>query len=234
MRLFAIGDLHMPGGNDKPMDIFGSHWDRHFFHISENWKKMVGQEDTVLIPGDISWAMDLEDAAEDLRAIGELPGRKIICKGNHEYWWNSISRVRSVLPPGMIALQHDAADLGPYVVCATRGWMFPTERAPLEENDRKICSREVQRLNLALDDAERIAPGKPILVMLHYPPLLQSDRETVFTETLEAREHVRGVVYGHLHGESFRYAFTGEKNGIHYEAVSCDGIGFAPREILWI
>ena len=231
MRLFAIGDLHMPGGKDKPMDVFGSHWDRHFFHITENWRQLVKPEDTVLIPGDISWAMTMEDVIPDLQAIGELPGSKIICKGNHDYWWSSVSRVRSVLPEGMKALQHDATDLGPLVVCGTRGWMFPTERAPLAEQDAKICNREVQRLNLALDDAERIAPGKPILVMMHYPPLLQSDQQTVFTETLEARKNVCCVVYGHLHGDALRYAFSGEKGGIHYEAVSCDGIRFSPMEL---
>ncbi len=231
MRLFAIGDLHMPGGNDKPMDVFGSHWDRHFFHISENWRRLITPEDTVLIPGDISWAMNLADVVPDLEDIGKLPGRKIICKGNHDYWWSSASRVRSMLPVGMYALQHDAMDLGPCVVCGTRGWAFPTERTPLSDQDMKICNREIQRLNLALDDAERIAPGKPVIVMLHYPPLLQNEQQTVFTDTLEARGSVRCVVYGHLHGESFRYSFSGEKGGIRYEAVSCDGIQFCPKEI---
>ncbi len=233
MRLFAIGDLHMDGGNNKPMDVFGPHWDRHFFRISENWKQLVGEEDTVLIPGDISWAMQLENAVPDLAEIGKLPGRKILCKGNHEYWWNSISRVRAVLPERMTALQHDAVDLGPCTVCGTRGWLFPTEKTPLDEKDAKLCAREAQRLRLALDEAERIAPGKPILVMLHFPPLLANDRETVFTEILEARPNVRSVVYGHLHGASFANGFTGEQHGIRYEAVSCDGIGFSPKEIPW-
>ena len=233
MRLFAIGDLHMDGGDNKPMDVFGPHWDRHFFRISENWRRLVSEEDTVLIPGDISWAMQLENAIPDLQEIGKLPGRKILCKGNHEFWWSSISRVRAVLPEGMTALQHDAADLGPCVVCGTRGWLFPTERASLDEKDAKICQRETQRLNLALDEAERIAPGKPILVMMHFPPLLVSDRETVFTEILEARRNVRCVVYGHLHGASIANGFTGEQRGIRYEAVSCDGIQFCPIEIPW-
>lgn len=233
MRLFAIGDLHMDGGDDKPMDVFGPHWDRHFLRISENWRRLVGRDDTVLIPGDISWAMQLGNAVPDLQEIGKLPGRKILCKGNHEYWWNSVSRVRAALPEGMTALQHDAVDIGPCVVCATRGWLFPTERAPLDENDARICRREVQRLNLALDEAERIGPGKPILVMLHFPPLLKSDRETVFTEALEARGSVRSVVYGHLHGDSFANAFEGEQNGIRYDPVSCDGIRFCPKEIPW-
>ena len=104
MRLFAIGDLHLPGGDDKPMDVFGPQWDRHFLRIRENWLRLVGDEDTVLIPGDISWAMQLADAKEDLDEIGRLPGRKVLCKGNHDYWWNSISQVRAALPAGMTAL----------------------------------------------------------------------------------------------------------------------------------
>ena len=233
MRLFAIGDLHMPGGDDKPMDVFGPQWDRHFLRISENWKRLVREEDTVLIPGDISWAMQLEDAIPDLREIGALPGRKVLCKGNHEYWWSSVSRVRSVLPPGMIALQHDAADLGPCVVCGTRGWVYPSERNAPEAADLKICRREVQRLNLALDEAERIGPDRPILVMLHYPPLMNGDGESVFTQALDARRNVTAVVYGHLHGAAFAGGFAGERRGIRYYPVSCDGIQFCPLEIPW-
>ena len=233
MRLFAIGDLHMAGGDNKPMDVFGPHWDRHFLRISENWRRLISPEDVVLIPGDISWAMQLENAIPDLLAIGELPGKKILCKGNHEYWWNSISRVRQALPESMAALQHDAIDVGPCVICGTRGWTFPTERTVPDEDDERICRREVKRLNLALDEAERIAPDKPIVVMLHFPPLLISDQNTVFTDVLEARNHVSTVVYGHLHGASLANAFSGEKRGIRYEPVSCDGLNFCPKEIPW-
>ena len=223
----------MPGGSDKPMDVFGPQWDRHFLRISENWRNTVGEDDIVLIPGDISWAMQLKDAIPDLEEISRLPGRKILCKGNHEYWWGGISRVRAALPEGMTALQHDAADIGPCVVCGTRGWTFPTERVPLEAEDRKILAREVQRLNMALDDAERIAPDKPILVMMHFPPLLLTDRKTVFTEVLEARKNVAAVVSGHLHGAACGNGFGGEQHGIRYYPVSCDAIGFCPAEIPW-
>ncbi len=231
MRLFAIGDLHMSGGDDKPMDIFGTQWDRHFLRISENWRKVVSPDDTVLIPGDISWAMQLENALPDLQEIGKLPGKKILCKGNHEYWWNSISRIRAVLPDGMQALQFDAADLGCCVVCGTRGWLFPTDKTPLAAQDEKICIREAQRLALALDAADRIGNGRPIVVMMHYPPLLKSDPESVFTDILQSNPRVRTVVYGHLHGAAFANAFDGEKGIIRYYPVSCDGIGFCPREI---
>ena len=233
MRLFAIGDLHMPGGDDKPMDVFGPQWDRHFFRISENWKRLVGEEDTVLIPGDISWAMQLENAVEDLEEIGKLPGRKILCKGNHEYWWSSLSRVRAALPRNMYALQFDAMDAGPCVICGTRGWNYPTEDNPLSPEDEKIYRRELQRLQLALDRAEQISREKPILVMMHFPPRMREDPETEFTRMLEERKQVRTVVYGHLHGNATTGGIAGEYGGITYWPVSCDGIGFCPKQIPW-
>lgn len=233
MRLFAIGDLHMPGGDDKPMDVFGPQWDRHFFRISEAWRESVRPEDTVLIPGDISWAMQLEDAIPDLEEIGRLPGKKILCKGNHEYWWSSLSRVRAALPEGMTALQFDAADLGPCVVCGTRGWNYPTERNPLPAEEEKVFRRELQRLEMALDRAERIAGGRPIIVMTHFPPRMREDPDTPFTAILEKRALVKAAVYGHLHGASFGEGFSGMSRGIAYYPVSCDGIGFRPVEIPW-
>ena len=231
MRLFAIGDLHLPGGDDKPMDVFGSQWDRHFLRIRENWLRLVGEEDTVLIPGDISWAMQLADAKADLDEIGRLPGRKVLCKGNHDYWWNSISRVRSILHPSMIALQHSAADIGEAVVCGTRGWMIPTGEAPLDAQNEKICRREAERLRLALDSAAKMTEGRPLAVMMHYPPLLATEKDTIFTEILE-EYRVNTVVYGHLHGAGIQIGFTGEHNGISYHLVSCDSIGFEPKEII--
>ena len=231
MRLFAIGDLHLPGGDDKPMDVFGPQWDRHFLRIRENWLRLVGDEDTVVIPGDISWAMQLADAKEDLDEIGRLPGRKVLCKGNHDYWWNSISRVSSILPHSMIALQHSAADLGETVVCGTRGWLISTGEAPLDAQNEKICRREAERLRLALDSAAKMAGGRPITAMMHYPPLLAAEKDTIFTGVLE-EYHVNTVVYGHLHGAGIQIGFTGEHNGISYHLVSCDSIGFEPKEIL--
>ena len=231
MRLFAIGDLHMSGGDDKPMDIFGPQWDRHFFHIRENWLNLVRDEDVVLVPGDISWAMQLQDAAEDLVEIGRLPGRKILCKGNHDYWWNSISRVRSVVPPSITVLQHSAADLKDFVVCGTRGWMIPTKDTPLGAQDEKIYLREAERLRLALDAAAGMADGRPLIAMMHYPPLLEAETDTLFTSILE-EYRVHTVVYGHLHGAGIQIGFNGEHNGIRYHLVSCDSIGFCPKEIL--
>lgn len=230
MRLFAIGDLHLPGGDDKPMDVFGPHWEGHFQRICADWQNRVGPEDVVLIPGDITWAMQLRDAAEDLRAIGEMPGKKVIIKGNHDYWWSSLTQVRSVLPEGMIALQHSAALLDACVVCGTRGWVFPTGETPLTAEDQKIYQRELMRLEMALQAACRLSEALPLVVMLHYPPLYEMARETGFTSLLE-RYGARHVVYGHLHGAGIRVGFQGEQHGIRYHLTSCDSLDFRLAEI---
>ena len=231
MKLFAIGDLHLPGGDDKPMDVFGQHWEGHFERISQDWRERVAEDDVVLIPGDISWAMQLEHAKPDLEAIAALPGRKIIMKGNHDYWWNTLSQVKSAMPEGMEAIQHNALDVGCAVVCGTRGWNIPTRETPLSAADMKIYSRELIRLELALQSAVKIKGDKPLVVMMHYPPLYDMERETEFTALLE-KYPVHTVVYGHLHGAGLKARYCGEERGIRYELVSCDGLEFRLKEIL--
>ena len=230
MRLFAIGDLHLSGGDHKPMDVFGPQWDRHFFRIQENWKRTVGPDDAVLIPGDISWAMKTEDALPDLEEIGKLPGKKILCRGNHDYWWHAITRLREMLPPGMTALQADAADLGKWVICGTRGWVLPAAGEAVTDSDQKIFQRELLRLKMALDSAEKIAEGRPVVVMTHFPPLYAGDRDTAVTRMVEERG-VAAVIYGHLHGEGIHAGFSGLHNGVLYQLVSCDSVDFCPVEI---
>ena len=230
MNLFAVGDLHLPGGQAKAMDVFGAQWDRHFEKISESWLSQVQNEDAVLIPGDISWAMTLAQAVPDLRDIGALPGKKVIIRGNHDFWWNGIGQVRSALPGGMFALQHDALDLEECVVCGTRGWTIPTPEAPLEPKDEKIYLRELKRLEMALDAAGRIAAGRPVVIMLHYPPLYRNLRSSGFTEIME-RAGVRVCVYGHLHGEGITAGYSGEQGGVRYELTSCDSQRFSVRKI---
>ena len=230
MRLYAIADLHLPGGDEKPMDVFGPQWDHHFERISADWRTRVTAEDTVLIPGDISWAMQLGQAAADLQALGELPGRKVLIKGNHDYWWSSLTRVQELLPTGMTALQHSAADLGDWVVCGTRGWMIPTESEPLSPEDEKIYLREQARLEMALQAAQKMAAGRPVVAMLHYPPLLQGCMESGFTALLE-RYGVHTAVYGHLHGAGIRAGYSGVCRGVRYQLTSCDSLDFRLKEI---
>ena len=228
MAIFAIGDLHLSGSGAKPMDVFGRQWENHFDQIRNNWLELVTPADYVLIPGDISWAMQFEEAKIDLQSIAALPGIKILLRGNHDYWWSSVSKLRSYLPADMFALQNDSIALPGLAICGTRGWDFPTEMYPLEPQDDKIYRRELIRLELTLENAKR--HNLPILTMTHFPPLLSDCRNTAFTALLE-QYGVKLCVYGHLHGIGIHNGFTGEHNGVAYRLVSCDAIGFTPVKI---
>lgn len=230
MRVFAIGDLHLPGGDMKPMDVFGSHWENHFERISESWRDRVGEDDVVLIPGDISWAMQLADALHDLERIAQLPGRILILRGNHDYWWSSLTQLRCSLPQGMHAVQNDAYDAGDMVFCGTRGWTIPGQVAAAQ--DEKIFRREVLRLEMSLKAAAQMADGRPIVAMMHYPPLLPEHKAsgTAFTRLLSAYG-VSRCVYGHLHGQSIQRGINGVYDGVRYDLVSCDALGFAVKEV---
>ena len=229
MAVFAIGDLHLPGHEKKPMDVFGSHWDRHFETISDHWRQLISQEDIVLIPGDISWAMQLAQAADDLSAIAALPGRKLLLRGNHDYWWNSLSKLRAVLPEGMFAIQNDALLLDGLVFCGTRGWNLPTPQSPLGAEDEKIYRRELLRLRMSLEKACALS-REEITVMMHYPPLLADGEGTAFTDILEEYP-VKRVVYGHLHGAGIKIAFEGRRKEIDYVLTSCDALHFCPKKL---
>ena len=223
MRIFAISDLHLSVNNPKPMNIFGPVWDNYLDAITSDWKEKVSGDDIVLIAGDISWAMYLENAKPDLDFIGALPGKKIILRGNHDYWWKSISSVRDILPQGMYALQNDALRLGDVVFCGSRGWTVPEGKAQ-SEADKKIYDREIIRMGLSLDDAQKKKQaGDKLVAMIHYPPFNSRFESSPFTELFE-KCGVDRVVYGHLHGYS-----KGEKkicrNGIDYYLTSCDMIG---------
>ena len=156
MRFYAIGDLHLPGAQSKPMDVFGAHWEGHFDKITADWLERVTDEDVVLLPGDISWAMTLEEAAPDLLRICGLPGKKLFLRGNHDYWWSSLTRVRGLMPQGNYALQNDAVAFEDAVVCGTRGWTVMSEVSTDAQNV-KIYRREAMRLELSLKDAQKKA-----------------------------------------------------------------------------
>ena len=229
MRIYAIGDLHLPGAQSKPMDVFGAHWEGHFEKIEQDWRSRVQPEDLVLVPGDLSWAMTLEEATPDLRRICALPGCKLLLRGNHDYWWSSLTRVRAMLPEGNWALQNDARMIGDAVFCGTRGWNVISETSTDAQN-LKIYRREVMRLELSLKDAAEKAQGRPIVCMLHFPPFGEKRESSGFTELLESYG-VHTCVYGHLHGEGIRAAFEGERGGVRYKLVSCDSLGFRLHEV---
>lgn len=226
MRVFAIADLHLSGAQPKPMDVFGEAWTNHWERIKENWRAAIGADDVVLIPGDISWAMSLKDAQLDLDDIATLPGRKVLLRGNHDYWWQSIGRVREALGGGMQALQNDSIDFGEFWLCGSRGWTCEGSKGFTAE-DKKIYDREVMRLELSLKSAK----GKPILAMTHYPPFNEKGEPSGFTELYEAHG-VFLAVYGHLHNRSCRMAFEGTRNGTEYHLVSCDHLNFNPK-LVW-
>lgn len=228
MIVYAIGDLHLPGGDDKPMAVFGSHWEGHWQKIAQDWQARVQPQDIVLIPGDISWAMQQQDAMADLQAIGALPGRKILLRGNHDYWWSSLARVRAALPEGMYALQNDAMQLGEITFCGSRGWTCP-QSANDAENER-LYTRELLRLRMSLECARKLSPQGRVIALTHFPPLGEGGTRTRVS-ALMTEFGVSDVVYGHLHGASIKTAYTGETDGVQYHFVACDGLEFRLAQI---
>ena len=226
MHIYAIADLHLSLTSEKPMDVFGETWRGHAEKLERNWRERVQDDDLVLIPGDISWAMQLSAALPDLSFIGDLPGKKILLKGNHDYWWSAIGRVRSVLPAGMRAIQNDSIVEGGVGICGTRGWLCPGSNN-FSAEDQKIYSRELDRLTLSLNSLPEVETK---IAMLHFPPFADKEKGSGFTERLEAAG-VQIAIYGHLHGEANRYAFEGERNGITYHCVAADKLDFAPKRI---
>ncbi|MFT9494316.1 metallophosphoesterase [Anaerosolibacter sp.] len=229
MALYGIGDLHLSGGVHKPMDIFGEQWIQHHEKIKENWQRLITVEDTVLIPGDISWAMNMEQAMVDLEWIHELNGNKILLRGNHDYWWSSVTKL-NLLFEDMVFLQNNFYQYKEYAICGTRGWICPNENK-FEAQDEKIYQRELQRLKLSLEEARKKGIGK-IIVMTHYPPTNDRLEPSGFTQIYE-EYGVEKVIYGHLHGsESHGCALQGLVNGIEYRLTACDYIDFSPIKIL--
>lgn len=226
MRLYAIADPHLSRANPKPMDIFGPGWDGHPELFFERWRAVVREGDVVLIPGDISWALRFEDALVDLREIAALPGRKILLRGNHDYWWPSISKLRRGLPEGMYALQNDAVTLDGIVVAGTRGWVTPGSHGYTPQDD-KIYLREVERLRLSLKAAASLE-REYFVVMLHFPPTNSRLEPSGFTELIKEAAP-DALVYGHVHGE--QVGLLSELDTIDVHFVAADHLRFEPKLI---
>ena len=225
MNIYAIGDLHLSFSSDKPMSVFGESWENHFEKIKSDWIKKVTEEDVVLIPGDISWAMKLENAVDDLRALSLLPGKKVFIRGNHDFWWSGITKVRVSAPDdSFIFLQTDACKIGEFVFVGSRGWSCPGS-PDYSKQDEKLYLREAERFKLAFMEAEKLKKeGDKVVALIHYPPFTGKKEDTLFTEIFEKNE-VEKVVFGHIHGASF-FPFKTEKNGVEYLLTSCDKVGF--------
>lgn len=237
MKVFALADLHLSfaetpvcgrGEQQKPMSVFGGHWEDYCARIYDFCSENMSGEDWLLCAGDISWAMQYEQTAADFAYLGSLPCRVVITRGNHDYWWGGIGKLRSLLPPNCHALQNDAMSLdGKLALAGTRGWALPNS-ADWKQHDEKIFLREQKRLEMSLQEAQRLE--LPIIAMLHYPPLLRAE-ETAFSRLLTAYR-VRHCVYGHLHGAANQSCFEGEFEKVIYHNTAADRLAFCPKLIL--
>ena len=227
MKVFAVSDLHLPGNQHKPMDIFGDNWAGHLEKIKEDWRGKVCEEDVVLIAGDISWAMTLPDALSDLNGLKELPGKKVFIRGNHDYWWSGITALRRSAPDEtFFFLQNDSVRFG-----GSRGWVCPGS-PEYAQSDEKIYLREAERFRLAFQDvAKKRQEGDRLLCMIHYPPFNAKREDSLFTGLF--RENAADIaVYGHLHRTAGAYPMQCEKDGVRYFLTSCDLLGFRLVQVL--
>lgn len=229
MKVFALADLHLGFAVNKPMDIFGSAWENHPERIEENWKKIVGDSDIVLIPGDISWGISFKEAEPDLRFLDSLPGRKYICRGNHDYWWSSLSKVQKFVGPSVTALQRNAVDCGEFVLAASRGWSTPQWEGYKPSVDQKVYERELGRMQIALAKAVQLKkPGQKLVYMMHFPPVIDGN-PSQFAEYL-SDFGVALCLYGHLHG-TWSEKVNMEYKGVLYRIASADYLNFKPVDI---
>lgn len=226
MAIFVIGDLHLSLGADKPMDVF-SGWQGYLEKLEACWRAAVAPGDTVVLAGDTSWAMKLEDTAADFAFLQSLPGKKLLVKGNHDYWWNSAAKMQRYFAEqgfsSLAILHNNSVCAEGLALCGTRGWMLDGEDA----QDEKVRARELGRLRMSLAAA---APGCERLAFLHYPPLSPAGRANEVIALLQ-EYGVRRCFYGHLHGASIRTARQGDIDGIKYRLVSADGLGFCPLRV---
>ena len=230
MKVFAISDLHLSVNNPKPMDIFGPVWENYLDKIFADWKEKVSEDDLVLLAGDFSWAMKLEDTKDDFALLADLPGKKVMVRGNHDYWWKSISAVRGILPKDFYAIQNDAIKIGNYIICGTRLWNLPTMSKTQSEEDEKIYKRELLRLEMTLQAANKLkADNEKIICMLHYPPYTFNEEDNEVTALIEKYGAYK-VVYGHIHAYC-KQNIIKKKNGITYYLTSCDIVGNRMIEI---
>ena len=228
MSLFVIGDTHLSLSTDKPMDIFGG-WKNYMQRLEENWRSVVQPQDTVIIPGDVSWGMSLEQAKEDFLFLHRLPGKKILMKGNHDYWWTTRAKMESFLEENgldsLSILHNNAVSVEGLSLCGSRGWMFEQG----QEHDKKIINREAGRIRASLQDAQRFGEQEKVL-FLHYPHVFMQDSIPEFFEVMN-QYGVRRCYYGHIHSQGCRFAFQGEWCGVQLEMVSADYLRFMPKKI---
>ena len=231
MKIYSISDLHLSGTCQKPMDIFGAGWENHFEKIKEDWLKRVTNDDIVLIAGDISWGTDLSEGLYDLNTLKCLTGKKVFIRGNHDYWWNGITKLRRAAPDETFYfLQNDCVKFGNVIICGSRGWTCPGSN-DFTDDDMRLYKREAERFKLCFAEVNKIRQeGDRVIAMIHYPPFSPKNPDTDFTQLFE-KEGVEKVVFGHIHGETF-FPYRTQKNGIEYVLTSCDKVAFTLQLIL--
>lgn len=225
MSIYTISDLHLSLGMDKPMNIFGDNWENHEEKIKKNWIKKIKQDDLVLLPGDFSWAMYLGETKEHFKYLNDLPGTKLLLKGNHDYWWTSLTKMRNYLNENNFKnidfIYNNSYLWEDKIICGTRGW------SEQEENSKKIMRRENLRLEISLKDGiAKYGENKEIIVCMHYPPFNEYDKnELNLIKTLKSY-NVKTCIYGHIHGEFGKNALQGKIDGINYIMASSDQTDF--------
>ncbi len=229
MAIFAIADLHLSFNEDKPMNIFGEKWQNHEEKIKQDWLKKVTEKDTVLLPGDFSWSMYLKDTKADFEYLDKLPGRKILLKGNHDYWWSTLNKMQKYVEENNFKnidfLYNNSYEVEGNIIAGTRGWVQSNE-----QEDKKMINRESIRLELSIKDGiQKFGEDKPIIICMHYPPYTNYNKQNLidspFIEIMR-KYNVKKCIYGHLHGESIKEAIQGNIKGIDTTLVSADGVNF--------
>lgn len=241
MSLFVIGDLHLSTleSTNKSMEVFGRRWYDYTLKIEKNWRAIIEEDDTVIIPGDISWSLTLEEAESDLKFIDSLPGKKIFIKGNHDFWWATLSKINAFFEKNGISsisiLQNNAYECEDFILCGTRGWYQDesNDKSKNENDYEKIVAREAIRLRMSLDEAKKLkeqAPEKEIIAFMHFPPYWNGFECHEFIDILKEYE-IKRCYFGHIHGNYVAPSLV-EHEGIEFILISADYLNFVPRLIL--
>lgn len=229
MSIYTIGDLHLSFRENKPMDIFGENWTNHEQKIKEDWLKKVKEEDLVVLPGDFSWATYLKDTDLDFEYINNLPGKKLLLKGNHDYWWTTLNKLRTFIEEEKFSnidfIYNNAYEFENKIIVGTRGWSFGES-----EEDKKLAKREAMRLELSINEGKKLyGEEKEIIAFMHYPPIINShiakNEPSDYVRVMQ-KYGIKKCFYGHLHSTSIREAVEGNYFGIEFKLVSADGVDF--------
>lgn len=229
MSIYAIGDLHLSFNENKPMSVFGENWEGYEEKLKDNWANLVKQDDMVILLGDFSWSTYLKDTYKDFEYINKLPGKKLLLKGNHDYWWTTLKSMRKFIEENKFQnidfIYNNSYEFEDKIIVGTRGWILGED-----EESKKMINREVNRLEISIKDAlQNFGDNKEKVVCMHYPPIikqnLQRNEINPFVHILK-KYNIKQCYYGHLHGSAINDAVEGEYFGINFKLVSADGLKF--------